>query len=60
MDAQDIRAIQDALNHLPIQCRYHGVKTDPPSLGREACCDTGIPARRRWLAQEVLDRQRKG
>ncbi|MET9304979.1 hypothetical protein ABZX68_06520 [Streptomyces cellulosae] len=59
MDQSDIRAIQDALNHLPIQCRYHGVKTDPPSPRREACCDTGIPARRRQLAQEALDRQRR-
>ena len=54
----DIATIRAALDKLPAQCRYHGDQTEPhrPSYGNEACCDTGIPARRRRLALEALDR----
>ncbi|MFF1348498.1 hypothetical protein ACFVZJ_21385 [Streptomyces sp. NPDC058322] len=63
MDQQDIRAIEAALNELPSQCRYHGDQTAPDHYGRmtrsEACCDTGIPAQRRKVAEEALARQRR-
>lgn len=57
-DRADIKAIRAALSALPARCRYHGNRTDPPDslIRREACCDTGIPARRRALAEAALDR----
>ena len=61
VDPQDFCAIEAALSQLPSQCRYHGDKTDPPAdlIRREACCDTGVPARRRRIAEEALARQRR-
>lgn len=49
--------IRRALSSLPETCRYHGDQLAPhqPSYGREACCDTGIPARRRRLAMRAID-----
>ncbi len=49
--------IRRALEKLPATCRYHGDNTQPdrPGWGREACCDTGIPAQRRKLAEAALD-----
>jgi hypothetical protein len=49
-------AVRRALDSLPARCRYHGEDTDPrrPSYGHEACCDTGIPAQRRRLAEQAL------
>lgn len=40
--------------HLPAKCRYHD-DTTPHGSWREACCDTGVPARRRFLAEEALN-----
>lgn len=58
-DPQDLHAIRVALERLPATCTYHGTATDPHDRGlflREACCDSGVPARRRKLAEEALDR----
>jgi hypothetical protein len=57
MDA-DLALIRKALNALPNQCRYHHDRTEPDShaRGREACCDTGVPAQRRKLAEQALQR----
>lgn len=51
-----IATIRAALEELPERCRYHGDATEPRDrmFGREACCDTGIPARRRKLAEQAL------
>lgn len=53
-----IATIQAALEALPAQCRYHGEATEPSDrdrlYGREACCDTGIPAERRKKAEQAL------
>lgn len=52
----DLSPIRAALAKLPVTCRYHGNKTKPRDgfPGREACCDSGIPARRRRVAAETL------
>ncbi|GIH69452.1 hypothetical protein [Sphaerimonospora thailandensis] len=58
MASEQLRTIRAALDSLPAQCIYHGENTEPPSgslLWREACCDTGIPAQRRKLAEQALD-----
>ncbi|MFG2404216.1 hypothetical protein ACGFR8_07730 [Streptomyces brevispora] len=49
--------IREALEQLPEQCRYHRDRLDPDHLsrGREACCDTGVPSRRRRVALDALD-----
>lgn len=54
--AQPLAVIRAALESLPAQCRYHGENTQPRDtlFGREACCDTGIPARRRKAAEQAL------
>jgi hypothetical protein len=57
MNRADLSVIREALEALPAQCRYHGDTTEPPSnnmFRREACCDTGIPAQRRKLAERAL------
>jgi hypothetical protein len=50
--------IRKALEELPAQCRYHGDATAPSDrgrlFGREACCDTGVPAQRRKVAEQAL------
>jgi hypothetical protein len=50
--------LRAALDSLPQACRYHDDRLDPgdgPAWGsREACCDTGIPARRRREAETAL------
>ncbi|MFJ3283327.1 hypothetical protein [Streptomyces halstedii] len=43
-----------AVEELPAKCRYHDDIT-PHGSWREACCDTGVPARRRFLAEEALN-----
>lgn len=55
---EDLAAIRAALNELPNACRYHQDRLDPdrPGWGREACCDTGLPALRRRNAMAALDR----
>ncbi|MFD7868027.1 hypothetical protein [Streptomyces sp. NPDC059783] len=49
--------LRRAVEALPAKCLYHGDPT--PSTGgwrwSEACCDTGMPARRRALAEEALN-----
>jgi len=54
--AQPLAVIRAALESLPEQCRYHGENTEPRDtlFGREACCDTGLPAQRRKLAEQAL------
>ncbi|MFH8483676.1 hypothetical protein [Streptomyces sp. NPDC018055] len=42
-----------AVESLPAKCPYHD-DTTPHGTWREACCDTGIPARRRALAEKGL------
>ncbi|MFE5332551.1 hypothetical protein ACFRCG_39855 [Embleya sp. NPDC056575] len=61
MDDHTIRVVRAALSSLPDQCRYHGTDTEPHTQGwgREACCDTGIPARRRQLAEQALAAERR-
>lgn len=56
MTRTEIATIQAALESLPEQCRYHGDETKPRDrlYGREACCDTGIPAQRRKKAEQAL------
>lgn len=58
MSTHDFAAVRAALARLPDRCRYHGdrLDSDRPSYGREACCETGVPARRRRLAEEALQR----
>ena len=46
-------ALRRAVESLPAKCRYHD-DTTPHEVWREACCDTGIPAQRRALAEEAL------
>ncbi|MEV4837777.1 hypothetical protein AB0K05_24865 [Nonomuraea sp. NPDC049486] len=52
----DLSPIRAALVQLPVTCQHHGNNTKPRDgfPGREACCDSGIPARRRRLAAETL------
>lgn len=54
----DLALIRKALDALPSQCRFHRDKTAPhtEAWGREACCDTGVPAQRRKLAEQALQR----
>lgn len=49
--------LRKAVKELPAMCRYHGDRLDPDRFawGREACCDTGTPARRRREAETALD-----
>lgn len=47
-------ALRRAVEELPAKCRYHD-DTAPHGSWREACCDTGVPARRRFLAEEALN-----
>lgn len=47
-------ALRRAVEELPATCRYHD-DTTPHGSWREACCDTGVPARRRFLAEEALN-----
>ena len=58
MGSHDIAAIRAALESLPTQCRYHGDATQLDGrdrlFGREACCDTGVPAQRRKKAEQAL------
>lgn len=55
---EDLASIRSALGELPDVCRYHQDRLDPdrPGWGREACCDTGLPALRRREAMAALDR----
>ena len=50
--------LRRAVSSLPAVCRYHGDQLDPDRFGRmtrsEACCDTGVPARRRREAEQAL------
>ncbi|MEU7092960.1 hypothetical protein [Kitasatospora aureofaciens] len=48
--------LRQAVDQLPVLCRYHGANLDPDHqpTWREACCDTGVPARRRRTATEAL------
>ena len=46
-------ALRRAVEELPAKCRYHD-DTTPHGTWREACCDTGVPARRRELAEKAL------
>ncbi|MFF7631412.1 hypothetical protein [Streptomyces cyaneofuscatus] len=45
--------LRRAVESLPSKCRYHD-DTTPHGTWREACCDTGIPARRRAIAEKAL------
>ena len=47
-------ALRRAVEELPAKCPYHD-DTAPYGSWREACCDTGAPARRRALAEEALN-----
>ncbi|MFF8422861.1 hypothetical protein [Streptomyces sp. NPDC015680] len=47
-------ALRRAVETLPAKCMYHD-ETHPHGTWREACCDTGVPARRRALAEEALN-----
>lgn len=61
MTTRQLAAIRAALESLPAQCRYHGENTGPPDgslLWREACCDTGIPARRRSTSGSAAESTR--
>lgn len=49
-----LSALRRAVEELPAKCRYHD-DTTPYGVWREACCDTGVPARRRALAEKALD-----
>lgn len=55
---ESLPVLRRALESLPATCRYHGDQLDPDRFGRmtrsEACCDTGIPARRRREAENAL------
>lgn len=46
--------LRRAVETLPATCRYHD-ETHPHGSWREACCDTGVPARRRALAEQALN-----
>lgn len=46
--------LRRAVEGLPAKCRYHD-DTTPHGVWREACCDTGIPAQRRTLAEQALN-----
>lgn len=58
ISARDLRTLHAALRALPERCRYHGTDTAPVDgwTASEACCDTGVPARRRQQAEEALQR----
>lgn len=58
MSGRDFAVVRAALAALPDCCRYHGDRLDPDHLsyGREACCDTGVPAQRRRVAEKALQR----
>jgi hypothetical protein len=45
--------LRRAVETLPAKCMYHD-DTTPHGTWREACCDTGVPARRRELAEKAL------
>ncbi|WP_097965009.1 hypothetical protein [Streptomyces sp. or20] len=45
--------LRRAVELLPSKCSYHD-ETHPHGVWREACCDTGVPARRRALAEKAL------
>lgn len=54
----DIALIRDALNELPEKCWYHGdqlIRTYGVDRNKP-CCDTGMPALRRQVAEEALKR----
>ncbi|MEU6016899.1 hypothetical protein ABZ826_23475 [Streptomyces sp. NPDC047515] len=57
--SQWLPALRRAVETLPAKCRYHD-DTTPHGVWREACCDTGVPARRRALAEEALGALDKG
>ncbi|WP_331764775.1 hypothetical protein [Streptomyces sp. NBC_01238] len=46
--------LRRAVEELPAKCRYHD-DTTPHGTWREACCDSGVPARRRALAEQALN-----
>ncbi|THA22757.1 hypothetical protein E6R18_32950 [Streptomyces sp. A1277] len=46
--------LRRAVETLPAKCMYHD-ETHPHGSWREACCDSGVPARRRALAEEALN-----
>lgn len=49
--------LRRALEQLPATCRYHGDQLTAAHYSRgEGCCDTGIPALRRWRAAEALEK----
>lgn len=48
-----VPVLRRAVESLPATCMYHD-ETHPHGSWREACCDTGIPARRRALAEKAL------
>ena len=54
----DVALIRDALGELPEKCWYHGDQlVRAYGLDRnKACCDTGMPALRRQVAEEALKR----
>ncbi|MEV1202801.1 hypothetical protein [Microbispora rosea] len=58
LTSEERALIHAALRTLPTECRYHGANTEPEPrdrlYGREACCDTGIAAQRRKLAEQAL------
>ncbi|MEV3980788.1 hypothetical protein [Nonomuraea sp. NPDC049758] len=56
MDVRAAAALRVALSSLPESCPYHGPHLEPRDrlFGREACCDTGVPAMRRRKAEQAL------
>lgn len=48
-----VPVLRRALESLPAKCMYHD-ETHPHGTWREACCDTGVPAQRRALAEKAL------
>ncbi|MEU0836090.1 hypothetical protein [Streptomyces sp. NPDC005969] len=46
--------LRRAIEALPETCRYHADTSPRGGWRDEACCDTGIPARRRALAEKAL------
>lgn len=54
----DVALIRDALKELPEKCWYHGDQL-VRACGRDRqkpCCDTGMPALTRRVAEEALKR----
>ncbi|MFF2612311.1 hypothetical protein [Kitasatospora sp. NPDC058046] len=51
-----VTVLAAAIDELPVHCRFHGDRLDPPRRSRqtEACCDSGRPARHRRAAVEAL------